>query len=119
VETERGESALLRFVRPSRYRDRARKYTIEVDGAPAKPRLSSLSTLEVRVDSGVHTVTVRLSRRNSAVFSVDVADRSVVSLTIAPTVLPFPLARPPLVVTNEATGAKVATTWSRVRPTGG
>ena len=56
-------TALLILERPARYRDRAVRYLVEVDGQPQSPRPQGNDTIEVPVEPGQHLVRVSIGQR--------------------------------------------------------
>ena len=76
--------ATIQVFRPAtKYRDRARKYELLVDGAPLA-KISHGETVDLQVSEGHHAVQAKIDWATTPTVEIDVAADETVALRIAP-----------------------------------
>jgi hypothetical protein len=93
----RPEGSLV-FERPSRYRDRAKRYCVVIDDIPCSPRISSLSKITVAVSDGPHQVRIFTSKRGYSEFTVIIGPNENRILVVAPRLWPLHILGPSIQV---------------------
>jgi len=76
--------ATIRVIRPpTKYRDRARKYEVLVDGS-SLAKIGHGETVDLSVGEGRHAVQAKIDRATTPAVEIDVAADETVALRVAP-----------------------------------